>query len=72
LQRIAPNLKLDWPDRDASKEVKAKHEVVLQRNLGNFSKLWKDAQNSPEVAKRIAKINQEAGLEPKEERLDQR
>jgi len=61
LQRIDPDLELDWPDSD---DVRAEYEVSLQRNLKKFSVFLKDAKNSPQIAERIATINREAGLEP--------
>ena len=67
LQRIDSELKLDWPDWEATQEVKEQREVEIQKALQEFAEYWETAQNTRRVARVMAEINREAGLGPEVE-----
>ncbi len=66
LQKIKPDLKLDWPRRDDAEAVKKQKEYRVQLALKEFEQFWEREKNSQAVADAIRKINEDAGLKAEE------
>lgn len=65
LQRINPELKLQWPDEKSAEAVQVSREYEVQRQLKKFADFWKANKNSATLRERIAQINTAAGLSAK-------
>ncbi len=66
LQKVKPDLKLDWPRRDDPEAVRKQKEYRVQLALKEFERFWEREKDSQAVADAIRKINEDAGLKADE------
>jgi len=62
LQKVKPDLNLDWPREKDPEAVKKQKEYRVQLALKDFERFWEREKDSQAVADAIRKINEDAGL----------
>lgn len=71
LQKLKPDLKLDWPSIEDPKEMRKQKEPGIQAALKEFATFWEREQDSESMTETIRKFNEAAGLKPPRGKSDE-